>query len=102
MTCVRKQINIYNALSKTQTHDYMWALSFLAEMQRDVQDIEGAIVTFRQVVTLQDSLLTPGERLDQVSTLKLLAEELIKNDQIEEGIEEAKRALDLQKDVYKN
>ena len=38
MICVRKQINLYNALSKSETLEYVYALSFLGEMQRDIED----------------------------------------------------------------
>ena len=42
-------------------------------------EVENAIISFTKVVELQDKLLSPNEKLDQVTTLKLLAEELIKN-----------------------
>jgi hypothetical protein len=38
--------------------------------------------------------------LDQVSTLKLLAEELIKNEEIEEGVSFVRKALELQTSIF--
>jgi hypothetical protein len=38
MTCVRKQINIYEALGKNMTYEYMLAQSFLGEMHRYAGD----------------------------------------------------------------
>ncbi len=64
MTCVRKQINIYEALGRNMTYEYMLAYSFLGEMQRYSGDCKGAIISFRNVIDLQQRLLAPDELLD--------------------------------------
>jgi hypothetical protein len=46
MTCVRKVINIYESLRKTNTVEYVNALSFMGEMMRDVEDVKGAVKVY--------------------------------------------------------
>jgi hypothetical protein len=43
MTCLRKQLAIYDHLKKTTTLDYLNALSFLAEMQREIGDCKSSV-----------------------------------------------------------
>ena len=84
----------------TESFDYMTSLNYLGEMQSETGDIKGSILTLTQVVELQRKVLKGAEKLESVFTLKVLAEELIKNGQRAEGLSYAELALKIQMDTY--
>lgn len=95
ITCVKKQLNILDALNKNHGYDYMSSLNFLGELYREVSDSENAIETLYRVVKMQKVILKPNEKYDLILTLKLLAEELINSERLQEGILNIKEAYDL-------
>ncbi len=75
----------------------MSTLSFLGELYREIEESDLEIDTLYKTVKLQQAILKPLEKIDQVQTLKLLAETLINSDRLQEGIQCIKDALEIQK-----
>ena len=71
----------------------MYALILQGEVQRDLDRSKEAIKTFTQVVEIQDRILQMYEIIDKAQILVFLSEELIKEGQIQEGVQAAEQAL---------
>ena len=107
--CVKKQLLIFEELKKTNSLEYVLCLSFIGELYRDREMSKEAIEMLLKAIEIHELIIVEEKQghtsflpadLERSEIMKLCAEEYIKVGMLKEGIEMARKAMNLQQEFF--
>mmetsp|Transcript_15258 Transcript_15258/g.14814 ORF Transcript_15258/g.14814 Transcript_15258/m.14814 type:complete len:117 (-) Transcript_15258:552-902(-) len=93
-------MDIYNNINMKVSTEYMSALMLLSDMHRELQEFNDSIRYMEEAIQMHKELGEEDDSIDFAQLLKTIADDYLKMEELDKGIEALQKALKIEKAFF--